>query len=809
MKPVLRKKHRLLFALLGLLLTWHTGALAQSTITGQVLDKAQQAGVSYATVVLKAAGPEARVVQSALSDEAGHFSLRDVPVGSYQLSVQTLGFVPYTQEVQVASGGAPLALGPVGLDAAAQNLQEVTVIGSRPLLEQKPDRVIMHVGESVLAAGNNGYSILAMAPSVQLIDGKPVFRGKSNVLILLNGKSLPGANLESVLASIPGDQIERIELISNPSARYDADASGGVIEIYTKRSKDLGWNANLGGNLSQGFRKAEGLNGGLRAGSAKIDFSASASFNNLNGVERGYENRTLYAGRTPAGSLAQHSDFLTTIRDASFNSSLNYHLDERNTVGVDVQLMHASLDAAGLINADITQPQGPTMSSSHNDAALKVDLKNYNLFYRRSLDKDGSELLATGNYAQYMSNQQQVFNQTLRGPQDSVATASLFRNSAPATYNIYTGSLDYTKVISPATRFEAGVKYTNTRNNSAQQVEYFTNGQWQGQPSTPFSHLGYQERIGAGYANLNRQLGQLSVHAGLRAEQTQYNVVGGIDSSYFNLFPNVRADYKANKDYTTSLAYARNINRPAYENLIPYELFINNYTSRKGNARLRPEYAHSFSWNHLYKDFGLQLAYTQTTNAISSVYLYDPSTLRFILTQENFRQRHLFSANLTAPFQPAKWWTIDTNLSLMYKKLSFPDPMEETAIYNKTKLYYRVSIDNTFKLSNDWSAQLYGVYNSASFNGFLDYGDFSNVRFAIKKSLLDKKATLKLDVTDLFYQSNVRVSSSVVPVVTDGFTRTDTRRVRLAFTYNFGKADLKSKPVQTKGNNDELNRLGH
>jgi len=807
MQPFFRTNYRLFMALLGLL--WHTGAWAQSTVTGQVLDQTRQAGVSYATVVLKAAGPEARVVQSALTDEAGHFSLRAVPVGSYQLSVQTLGFAPHTQPVQVAAGGAPLALGAVGLAAAAQNLQEVTVVGNRPLLEQKPDRVVMHVGESVLATGNDGYSILAMAPSVQLIEGRPVFRGKSNVLILLNGKRLPGSNLESVLASIPGDQIERIELISNPSAKYDADASGGVIEIYTKRSKDLGWNANLGGNLSQGFRTAEGLNGGLRASSAKLDFTASGSFNNRNGVERGYENRTLYAGRTPAGSLAQHSDFLTTIRDAGLNGSLNYHLDERNTVGLDVQLMHASLDAAGLINAAIAQPQGATTSSSHNDAALQVDLRNYNLFYRRSLDKQGSELLATGNYAQYVSNQQQVFDQTLRGPQDSAATSSLFRNAAPATYNIYTGALDYTRVISPATRLETGLKYTSTQNSSAQQVEYYTNGQWQGQPSTPFAHLGYQERIGAGYANLNRQLGKLNVQAGLRAEQTQYSVVGGIDSTYFNLFPNLRADYKVSKDYTTSLAYARNINRPAYENLIPYELFVNNYTSRKGNARLRPEYAHSFSWNHLYKDFGLQLAYTQTTNAISSVYLYDPSTLRFILTQENFRQRHLFSANLTAPLQPAKWWTMDNDLSLMYKALSFPDPMEEAAIYTKTKLYYSLSTDNTFKLGKGWTAQLYGVYNSASFNGFLDYGEFSNVRFGIKKSLLAKKATLKLDVTDIFYQSNVRVSSSVVPVVTDALNRTDTRRVRLSFTYKFGKADLKTKQVHTKANDDELNRLGH
>lgn len=794
-------------ALVAALLAAPLTSLAQSTLTGQVLDQQTQAGVSFATLVVKTPGPTSTVVNSTLTDEAGHFTFKGLKPGSYQLNVLMLNYAPFAQDLSLTTGAPPLALGTLKLTPATQALAEVKVIGQRPLLEQKPDRVTMNVAQSVLAAGNDGYSILSMAPAVQLRDGHLTFRGKSNVLILLNGKRLPGANLESVLASLPGDQIERIELISNPSAKYDADASGGVIEIYTKRSADAGWTANLGGNLSQGYRTGEGLNGGLRASNAKFDFSASGSVSNRNGIERGYENRTFFAGRAPAGTLRQNNDFETTIRDGSLVGSLNYHFNDRNTVGVDVQAVKSSIDAAGLINAAIEEPLGRTNSTSRNNGRVAIDLRSYNLFFQRNLDERGSNLLATANYAQFVSRQQQTFDQYLQGARDSAGTSSVFRNSAPATYNIYTGALDYTKVLSANTRLESGLKYTGTYNTSQQQAEQLTNGQWQPAPTTPFSQLGYQEQIGAGYASLSRSYGKLALAAGLRAEGTRYQVRTGVDSSYFNLFPNLRADYKASPNYTTSLAYARNVNRPAYENLIPYELFINNYTSRKGNARLQPEYANSFSWNNLYKGFGLQLVYTQTTNAIAQVYLYEPTTLRFVLTPQNFQERHLATVTLTAPVQVAKWWNINNTASVLYQQLSLPDAMEQAAIFTKRKVYVTASTDHTFTLGQGWTAQLYGAYGSPSFSGLLDYGSYSNVRAAVKKTLLHNQASLKLEVMDIFYQANVRVSSDVVPIVTDGLNRTDTRRARFSFTYKFGKTGLKGHQVQTKANADELNRL--
>ncbi|HEX8328335.1 MAG TPA: outer membrane beta-barrel protein [Hymenobacter sp.] len=793
--------------LLALLLTWATQGAAQNVVTGTVLDSLKQEAVPFANVVLKAAGGQ--VAQAALTDENGHFTLQTKP-GSYQLQVLQLGFATYTKAVTLAAGTAPLDLGPLPLTAAAQKLEEVVVIAQKPLLEQKPDRVTMNVAGSLLAAGNSAAEVLAAAPSVQLINGRVSFRGKGNVLILLDGKRLPaGTNLETLLASIPGDQIDHIELISNPSAKYDADASGGVIEIYTKRAKGLGWTANLGANARQGQRTGAGLNAGLRVSTAALDLSASGSFNRRGGFERSTSARTLYQGRTPVAGLAQRSDLDKVSEDGSFSGSLHYHPSARATVGVDVDVLRSGIDATGAAQTVLSEKQGVTTSNIAQDVQLHDAFSNYALFYRHTLDSLGSTLGVAANYAAYTNRQQQAFAQQVQGPLDTVLASTSFRNVIPASYRIYTAGADYGKHWSPATRLETGLKYTDTRNESRQELTRLgAGGEWQPQPLTPFSQLGYQEQVAAAYASLNHTTGALSLQAGLRAERTHYQVTGGVDSSYFNLFPNLRADYKFSADYTSSLAYAKNLRRPAYESLIPYERFVDPYTTRRGNARLRPEYAHTFSWNHLYKGFGLQLAYTQTVGAISAVYVYEAANLRFVSTQLNLPQRHLASATLTAPWAPASWWSINNSAVVQYQELRFPSPLAEAGLLAKHKVTVTLSTDHTLTWGSGWSARVYGLYNSPSFNGLFDFDAYSYVSVGLRRSFLQKRASLNLTVVDLFYQTNFRVSSTLIPVVSEELTRNDTRQVRLSFTYNLGKADLKSKSTGPRGNADEVNRLG-
>jgi outer membrane receptor protein involved in Fe transport len=793
--------------LLGILLVFCTHKVAaQHVITGRVIDQQTESPLAYASVVIKAGD---RVIQSTLTNEKGLFVLKCRDVGTYQLTIPMLGFIPFTQEVNVAVELATVDVGTLALVPAEQKLQEVVVTGTRPLIEQKLDRIIMNIDGSMLATGNDAYSILSVAPSVQLIEGRLSLRGKSNVLIILDGKRLPGANLEAVLSSISGDQIERIELITNPSSKYDASASGGVIEIYTKRSKGRGWEGNIGGNLSQGRNPGGGGNAGLRASTPKLDVAASGAYSQRGSFERGYQNRTLYQGLTSLSQFSQDVNLShETVENGNFDGSVNFHFDPKNTLGFDLNVVHAGLRSAGQVNTVINQLLTTDTSTSLNNMKLQGDLSSYNVFLRRSIDSLGSNILLCSNLARYKVNQEQDFDQLLETTIQPTRRNAQFRNSAPATYRIYTTAFDYTKKWSSSLSLESGAKYATTENNSSQIAEVRMGGIWMPQDRTPLSQLGYHERVSAAYVNLNRNWVHLGVQAGLRAEHTQYSVIGGIDSSYFNLFPNFRADYKFSERYSTSLSYAKNINRPSYNSLIPYELFLDNYTSQRGNAYLKPEYAHSFNWNQLYKEFGLQLEYTLTDNTISSLYLYSPANSRLIMTERNFHRRHLSSATFSVPFSIAKWWSSVNTASFLYQVLDYPDSFHQEIVQTKRKSYYTLTSDNTFTLNKGWTIRIYGAYNSPSFNGLLDFGTYSYVSTGIRKSFWNKTASLKLEVVDLFFQSSLRISSSVAPVVSDGLLRNDTRRLRLSFSYKLGQNNLVNKRVRTDGNAKELNRLG-
>ncbi|MFD2284989.1 outer membrane beta-barrel protein [Pedobacter petrophilus] len=775
---------------------------AQGKIKGKVVDD-KKIGIPYSSVALWNADGN-MLIKGSITNLEGLFAV-ETKAGEYTLIISNMGFLKVTRKI-VLSSDKDLEVGEITLNSDIQNLQEVKIVGSKPFVLQKTDRIILNVGESVLAAGNDAYSIIGMAPSVQMTNGNISMEGKSNVLIILDGKKIPNATLSNILSAIPGDQIDRIELITNPSSKYDASASGGVIEIYTKRSKKLGWTANTGGNLTQGYRFGGGANAGLRIGAPKLDFTLNGSYTKRGHIEKGYDNRVLFQGRNRVGDFNQTVDISDgAAADGSINASLNYYINKKNTIGADYTFVKVHMYGKGNVDALITQPNNFSKVNTFNNLDLKVDFANYDVFYKLDLDTLGSNLLLTTNYTNYISNQNQQFNQDKFNNGAVSPEVSLFRNKASSNYDIYTASLDYTQQLNPKLKLESGLKYTYTHNNSLQHPANFVNNQWQ-ETGGNFSSLGYKEQIPAAYLNFNYETGKFNVQAGLRGEFTQYAVVMGLDSNYFNLFPNVRADYKVTKNYTTSLAYAKSINRPSYDDLIPYELYIDNYTLTRGNALLRPEYQHSFTWSNLYKKYSFRFGYTQTEDAIMSTILYDQNSLRFIKTKANFLKNHLVSASLGFPIKFADWWNSNNRLSGYYQNIRFPDPLENTSIMIRKKYYFTVFSNHTFKISSTVSGELSASYESPVISGIYDYNEYVNVTAGIRKKIFKNLGFIKLDVSDIFYKNNQLLSTNIVPLITESIHRVDTRRVRIAFGYNFGKID-KDRRVQTNGNGDELGRL--
>jgi len=792
-------KYILVSFLIGFYCYAALGQTATVPIHGFVAD---DKGISIPYVSVSVLNAGGTIIKGGMSDANGRFTL-NVPAGTYILQASMMSYKPYRHELKVIS---ELDLGKIVLENDATSLSEVKVTGRKKLIDQQTDRMIMNVGSSVLAAGNSAYNILSMAPSLQVSGGSISMQGKSNVLILLNGKKLPGTTLEDLLSSIPGDQIDRIEIITSPSSKYDADASGGVIEIYTKKTDKPGWNGNLSGNVSRGKRSAGGLNTGVNVHSKKIDFNLSGGYSRAGHYETGYDNRVLFSGREAYGTLNQTKDLQIGNRQTgNISGGLNLAIDNHQTIGLSVDWIHATAAVMGGVQTAITGVDTAANSRIGVDNNNKLTFSNYNLFYKNITDTNGSNLIITFNYADYFSSRNQLFSQYDYTGND---IAQSVNNFTPANFDIYTGSADYVKIFSEQTSLEGGIKYNYTKNSSSQQSLLITDGQVSDTSDPMFSNLGYRENITAAYLNLNHKMGNLSLQAGLRGEKSDYDVVNGLDSAYFNLFPNIRFDLTTGADFTSSLGYARNINRPAYENLIPYVVLLDNYTTRVGNPFLRPEYAHTFTFYESFKQYGFSMVYTLTNNTISQMLYYDQNSLKFTKTMDNFRKKHLFLVNLTIPVQVGRWLQSNNRLSGFYQNLQYPDPFSAAALLKRDKSYFNISSYNSFMINKNLSAEASASYMSASMEGIYDYGAYSNITVGVKKDIWNKRAFLKLDVSDIFFDNNRLMTTNAAPLITRSISRNDTRRLRLSFRYNFGGSAVKRKNSNPKGNKDELDRLG-
>ncbi|HEX8349277.1 MAG TPA: outer membrane beta-barrel protein, partial [Hymenobacter sp.] len=516
-----------------------SGQGMQASLEGMVSDEKGE-GLPHATVLLKSSSPDGKVIKAGMTDEKGAFALTGLAPGTYVLSIHMLAYKDNAQQVLV---GQQTKLEPIRLANDAHKLSEVTVTARRELIVQKPDRIIMQVGSSVLAAGNNAYNILAIAPALQVSGGSIAMQGKSNVVIFLDGKRMPGATLESVLSSLPGEQIDRVEIITSPSAKYDADASGGVIEIFTKRTKALGWDSSLSSNFSQGIRAAGAANGGFNLHSEKVNLSLSGGYNKAGHYEVGYDNRLLFEGIRPVGRLNQNKDIQNgTRQNSNFSGGLNYIPKKGNVLGVSVDWLRATADVWGTVKSDIFKADSLRSANIISQSNNQLDFANFNGFYTSQLDSVGSKLTLSANYATYQIDQNQLFRQL---EASDLGEGIDIRNYAPAHFDVYTGLAEYLQVLSPRTSLESGVKYTHTLNSSKQSTLVRIGNEWEETGGGVRDNMGYSENIGAAYVNMNHLVGKSSFQAGIRAEHSRYDISPGDKATYFNLFPNLRFDYKA------------------------------------------------------------------------------------------------------------------------------------------------------------------------------------------------------------------------------------------------------------------------
>lgn len=752
--------------------------------------------------------PDSTVVKSTICTQSGDFGFDNVKPGSYIILAHKIGYQRfYTSRYNIVNENVDIE--DIQLRAASNQLNEVIVTDKRDYIEVRPDKTVLNVDKSILASGNSVFDILSTAPGVRIVDNQVLLKGGQKALIAVNGKTIGQLNdeqLSDLLKSYQSSMISQIELIENPSAKYDAAGGGGVINIILKKSKDTGFKATLTESAAYGqdYKFNNSLN--LNYRTEKLNFFGTYSFT---------DNKTprlLDIGRTIGETkLNENYNSTTHLKNSSFNIGADYNIGAKQTLGV---LFYGYHNRAGIDKSNTTSISNAgtldssIITSSHIDRGI-TNL-NYNFNYKGSFGKaDNTTLSADFDYSTYDRGSTELLENTFFDAGGQPYQAPMwYINNSPSHITVRSEKVDFNQALSKTGTLSLGIK--NNQVNSDNLVNF--SGSTDAINYKPVisltDHFIYNEAINAGYVNYNDKFNNTSLAVGLRAEQTRsfsesLNPNKTVNRSYFNFFPNLAITQEIGKDNSFTVNYERRIMRPNYQDLNPFVAYIDEYSYSTGNTFLKPEYINTFEVSDIYKSkYKLTLGMTVTQDFFVPVFQQNDSTKVFTTTTSNIGTRYEYSLEFTLPIDVTKWWDLSLYLYGGYDRV----------VYNSSSLRvntsdFTVQATQDFTIAKGLRLEVYGSWESPTYYGIKQYNSQWESRAGISQAILNNNGTIRLAVSDIFNSDEYKYNSHYMNLDLTGREKAGSRFVTATFIYHFGNQSVKGAAKRVGGNVDEQNRL--
>lgn len=784
-----------------------------SKIKGEVLDENNKP-LDFATISLLNAS-DSVLIRTAVSGLDGSFLFENLFAGSYRVSISMVGYAKTQVKDFVISNASPSKeLGEISVLRDSKMLGEVTVRAVKPFVERKIDRLVVNVEGSSAATGSTALEVLQRAPGVTLDQNDNIaMQGKQGVLVMLDGKQtyMSNADVANLLRNMPSSDIETIELITNPSAKYDAAGNSGIINIKTKKNNSVGTNGTLtaGAGMGDNYRG----NGGLSLNHRNKNINL---FGNYNYSVREY-GQDLDIDRTVLNSnvktfFGQTGNSLRDNDNNNFKAGLDIQIDKKNTIGL---LVNGYLNSGSELYNNTTQigrsfSQTDSSVIAINDGNSRYRSMAYNANYKTILDTAGRELSVDLDYSRYNGNEKTLYDNYFTNTNGTVTPPSFILNNTPSTINIKAVKLDYTMPFSKTIKMEAGLKSSWVKTDNDFQFSKRVSNSWQNDAGRSNQFI-YDENVNAAYLNLNKQYKSTSVQLGLRAEQTNSNgnsitTTKKVDRSYLDIFPSVFVNQALSKNHDLGVSYSRRIDRPSYDALNPFVFFLDQYTYNQGNPFLNPQYTNNYELSYNYKKtYSLTLNYSLTRDVITQVILPDTAKKALFQTNENLDKQINYSVNLNAPVSFSKWWSTSNNASVFY--LGFRSPNLRGQELNSGRVALQVNSQHKFIISPSLTGELTGDYTSPLEYGTLKIGSQYGIDLGLSKSFMNKKANVKLALSDIFDSRKQYISSTYEGLDYNLVQKNETRIGRVTFTYRFGKSEIKPERRRSTGLEDEQRRI--
>jgi len=788
-------------------------------ITGNVIDGNLKTLEAATISLLKT--KDSSVVKFSTANKTGRFEFDGITEGRYMVSVTAVGHSKgFSETFEINDQNTTVNLKTIELIPQAKSIAGVTVNSKKPLIEQKIDRTIVNVEASVTNVGSSALEVLEKSPGITVDrDGNISLKGKAGVMVLVDGRPthLGGTDLANLLRNMNANQLDQIEIMTNPPAKYDAAGNAGIINIKTKKNKQDGYNGTvtIGYGRGKHSRFNEAVNFNYR--NSKINLFTNLSHNyrmreqELD-IQRNFRNRN---SKEVISFFDQEARMINDFNSFNAKIGLDYFASKNTSFGFVVGGLSNPGTFTNRNTTLIYTPPGVLQSQTKALSVADKKFKNFstNLNFRQLLDTAGKELTADIDYINYDAKTgQSLSNYYFDAAGNTNAKGDTLYGNLPQDIQILSGKIDYLHPLKKGARFEAGLKSSFVKTDNNALYDTVSNGTLV-HDNNRSNHFLYEENINAAYVNLSAPLSKkINAQFGLRLENTvskgrQITTGETFNRPYTQLFPTAYLQYVVNDKNQVVLNYGRRIRRPNYESLNPFIEYLDRYTYQQGNPNLKPQFSHNIELSHTHKNFlTTTLNYTRTTDIIQQVIEQNTERKETFVKQSNIANQRQYgiAVNIGSPI--TKWWT--NNLYVNVSNNRFSGIVDSTLVtVDATMLMLNGS--QQFKISKTLSAEISGFFRTAGVEGVIKAKSMGMVSAGFSQQVFKNKGTLRLNIRDIFYTQKFRGTTKYGNVDAAFQERGDNRAVNLGFTYRFNKGKINGAPKRkTGGANDEQNRVG-
>lgn len=782
------------------------------TVSGKIIDQALKEPVPYASVIIKSK-EDGSTLTGGITDDSGVFEITDVPEGTVIFEAQFIGYKTYRKEITISSGNRKIDLGTIALEENVETLEGVEVVGERTTIEQRIDRKVINVGKDLTTAGATASDIMNNVPSVSVDQqtGNISLRGNENVRVMVDGK-LSNVPVAQLLKQIPSTSIKSIELITNPSAKYNPEGMSGIINIVLHKNANIGFN----GNVNVGLTYDE-----------EAKFNSSIDMNYRNGKVNLYGNYGNNIGKyVNYGHIyrvdensEQFFDFSNNNKSHLYKIGMDFYINDKNTVSFFTN--QNIFDGKGFGDNSAIYYDDPSRNNYQIFNNINTNQSGqYNFDYKLDFTKEGHNIELEVDYSQFINDENARFNFSgntmIPDYQDFVDTER----------DQLTANLDYVNPLSEKTKLELGLEarlFESDIDYSSTGLSFNSEGELRPTPDQDFI---YKMDVYSAYATFGQNFEKWSYQLGARVENVEVkadtNTVRAFTDKYFQVYPSGFVTYTPSEENQYQLSVSRRVDRPGLGQVNPIREWSTPLISSFGNPNLVPQFTNSVEVNYTRRlkngSLTAGVFYRTIEDEINRAIYIDRLDLnKMILTFDNFDNTSAYGMELSSNYRPTKWWSFNTSFDLFSQTQrgltesidpSIANPTTDDIIIEKVEvdnIMWNVRMNNNFTVTKNFTLSMFGMYRGASEGIQMTRKPMYFVNTGARYNFAQGKGTISLNYNDIFNTMQFAFEGEK-PYEQYGDFNWESQTVYVGLSYRFGSG--KNGAVKRKNRDDNTTQEG-